>query len=152
MKTFKFKLIIRFLIFSERISIIKNKLLIIPGYIIGLACLSLITYRTVIAFSSESKAITIHINTFGELYFDLVALVIIWVICILGLIILFSFLKKEEIQKSFNYKIDRIPMVEKNYSFFEINKGIGTKIDNSDTTSYVAEKTSYTNKELKMEK
>ena len=61
----------------------------------GICCLFLITYRTAIAFLSESKAITVYINKFGEQYFDLVAVVIIWIICIMGFIILIRNLRVE---------------------------------------------------------
>ena len=67
------------------------------GYFIGLSCLFLITYRTLIAFFSESKAVIIHVNKFGEQYIDLIALAIIWIICLVGLIALFWMLKKEKV-------------------------------------------------------
>ena len=56
-----------------------------------------------IAFFSESKAVIIHVNKFGEQYIDLFALVIIWIICLVGLIALFWMLKQEKVsKKSFN--------------------------------------------------
>jgi len=78
-----------------------KKFLILPGYIIGLSCLFLITYRTLIAFFSESKAVTIHINNFGEQFIDIIALIIIWSICLGGLFFLFKILKKEKISKTY---------------------------------------------------
>ena len=80
-----------------RCNCIRDKLLVIPGYIIGLCCLILITYRTIIAFLSENKAVTIHINRFGEQYYDIVALVIIWIVCIIGLIFLLRVLREEKV-------------------------------------------------------
>ena len=72
-------------------------MLMVTGYFVGLSCLFLITYRTLIAFFSESKAIIIHVNKFGEQYIDLIALVIIWIICLVGLIALFLMFKKEKL-------------------------------------------------------
>ena len=66
----------------------KNKLLIVPGYLVGLGSLFIITYRTILAFFSESKSVTIHVNRYGEQYADIVFLIIIWVICLIGLIYL----------------------------------------------------------------
>jgi hypothetical protein len=62
-----------------------KKLFVLPGYVIGLGALVLITYRTLLAFLSESKAITIHMNRFGEQYLDLVCLVFLWGVCMVGL-------------------------------------------------------------------
>jgi uncharacterized BrkB/YihY/UPF0761 family membrane protein len=87
--------------------IIKNKLLIAPGYIIGLGCLILITYRTLIAFFSESKAVIIHINNYNEQFIDLLALGIIWSICLFGLFILYKFLRDEKAHKKLDFDINK---------------------------------------------
>ena len=99
---------------------IKIKLLIIPGYIIGLCCLFLVTCRTLIAFFSESKAVIIHINKFGEQFIDLFALFIIWIICLVGLTALFWMLKKEKISKNNFFKSDKRPIIKQDYSFIDI--------------------------------
>jgi hypothetical protein len=62
-----------------------KKLFVLPGYVIGLGALVLITYRTLLAFGTESKAITIYLNRFGEMYLDLVCLVFLWGVCVVGL-------------------------------------------------------------------
>lgn len=85
---------------------IKYKLLIIPGYIIGISSLLIITYRTFIAFFSESKSVLININRFGEQYLDLFALIVIWLISLIGLIILILMLKEERGIRNGNYKTD----------------------------------------------
>ena len=94
-----------------RCNCIRDKFLIIPGYLIGLCCLIIITYRTLIAFLSETKAVTIYINKFGEQFYDVVALIIIWVICVIGLIYLIKNVRKERepIYTNFNQskKLDK---------------------------------------------
>jgi len=87
-----------------RCNFIKDKLLIIPGYLIGLCCLILLTYRTLIAFFSDTKSIVININNFGEQYYDLIALVIIWVVFMIGFIYLIKISRKEKKPISLNYK------------------------------------------------
>jgi len=62
-----------------------KKLFVLPGYVIGLGALVLITYRTLLALGTESKAITIYLNRFGEQYLDLVSLVFLWGVCVIGL-------------------------------------------------------------------
>ena len=71
-----------------------KKLLLIPGYLVGCGGLALITYRTVLAFSSSSKAITVQVNRYGEQYLDLVALVLLWAVCVVGLWSLTQLLKE----------------------------------------------------------
>lgn len=67
-----------------------KKLFVLPGYCVGLGGLLLITYRTLLAVGSESKAITVSVNRFGEQYLDLVCLVFLWVVCLVGLLSLSS--------------------------------------------------------------
>lgn len=69
---------------------------IITSYISGLGSIFLITYRTLLAFFSESKSIVVHINMFGEQYADLVALAIIWGICIVGTISLYKVIRDRD--------------------------------------------------------
>jgi hypothetical protein len=66
----------------------KKTWLILPGYCVGLGCLLLITYRTLLAVSSPGKAIMVSVNRFGEQYLDVVALVFLWVVCLVGLLCL----------------------------------------------------------------
>lgn len=71
----------------------KKTLLVLLGYGIGLGGLAMITYRTLLAVGTESKAITISVNHFGEQYLDLVCLVFLWVVCVVGLLSLSSVLR-----------------------------------------------------------
>ena len=104
----------------------------ILGYIIGLSCLFLVTYRTLIAFFSESNAVIIYINKFGEQFIDIFILVIFWIICLIGLVILFKFLKEENVSKNFHYKFDKSSIIKQDNSFFDIdNIGI-VKTDNKE--------------------
>jgi hypothetical protein len=52
-----------------------------------------------IAYLSDSNAVTIYVNKYGEQYFDIAALIIFWIICIAGMIFLLRILKKEDIKK-----------------------------------------------------
>ena len=68
----------------------KKTWFVLPGYCVGLGGLVLITYRTILAISSPDKAILVSVNRFGEQYLDLVALVFLWVVCLVGLLCLSS--------------------------------------------------------------
>lgn len=83
----------------------KNKLLIIPGYLVGIGSLCIISYRTILAFFSESKSVTIHVNRYGEQYVDMVFLILIWIICLVGLIYLYNIMKEERMKKVFESDI-----------------------------------------------
>ena len=72
----------------------KTKLLILLGYLVGMGGVFLITYRTMLAFFSESKSITVQVNRYGEQYGDLAVLVFIWVVCVVGLLSLVALLKE----------------------------------------------------------
>jgi len=74
---------------------INSKLLIIPGYLAGIGCLVFMTQRTLLAFFSEQKAVTIYINRYGEQYLDLLSLIILWVISLIGLFLLLAYAKKD---------------------------------------------------------
>lgn len=117
---------------------IKYKLLIIPGYIIGISCLLLVTYRTFIAFFSESKSVIIHINRFGEQYLDLVALVIIWLISLIGLIILILMLKDEKKIRKDNYK-DEKSFFKKNNPSKDIENNLIIKLDKNEIKGFIAD-------------
>ena len=94
---------------------IKDKLLVIPGYLTGLGCLLIITYRTIIAFFSEGKSIIIHINSYGEQFLDIIALVVIWIICLIGFYFLIKRSKREEKSNEYQYNLD------KNVNFIDEN-------------------------------
>lgn len=81
---------------------IRDRYLIIPGYIIGLTCLLIITYRTLIAFFSETKLITININRYGEQFLDIIAIVVLWSICLIGLFFLIK--RAKHVEKSNEYQ------------------------------------------------
>ncbi len=93
-----------------------------------MCCLFLITYRTLIAFFSESKAITIYINRFGEHFIDIYAIIIIWVICLVGLIFLIGLFKKEEVSKQFPYEFDIKPSIDQNRAFYNTQNSINVDI------------------------
>jgi hypothetical protein len=104
-----------------------------------------------IAFFSDSKTVIIHINRFGEQFIDILALIIIWIICIVGLIILFIILKegKEQRKSSFNY--DKEPLITQNNPFFDTNKDVHVKIYERGTTGVVAESSKSIDQELILE-
>jgi len=71
----------------------KKELFTVTGYLAGIGSLFLITQRTLLAFFSDSKTVTIYVNEYGEQYTDIVALVIIWGICLIGLVSLYFVVK-----------------------------------------------------------
>jgi glutamate mutase epsilon subunit len=83
----------------------KKNLFILPGYLVGIGSLILITYRTVLAFFSGSKSITIHVNRYGEQYGDIAALVFIWVVCVIGLFSVYFLMKEQKGEKVFHEEI-----------------------------------------------
>ena len=83
---------------------IREKLLVFPGYLTGLGCLLIISYRTLIAFFSEGKSVIININIYGEQYVDIIALSVIWIICLIGFYYLIKRSKSEEKSKELNHK------------------------------------------------
>jgi hypothetical protein len=64
--------------------------LVLLGYSVGFGGLVLITYRTILALSAPGKMVLVSVNRFGEQYLDVVALVFLWVVCLVGLLCLFS--------------------------------------------------------------
>ena len=86
----------------------KNKLLIVPGYIVGIGSLCIITYRTLLAFFVNSKAVTIHINRYGEQYADIAFLIFLWIICLVGLVYLYRAIKEGRMEGEIShaYKSD----------------------------------------------
>ncbi len=83
--------------------------------------MSLITYRTILAFFSEGKAITISINKYDEQYFDIVALMIIWIVFLISLIFFIKVLKRE-----------KRPVYIKGGAFFDLNSN--NKVNNKKST------------------
>lgn len=71
----------------------------LPGYLVGFGGLALITYRTLLAFGTTEKAITIQMNRFGEQYVDLLMLGVLWGICLVGLWSLFRVLEEQRTRK-----------------------------------------------------
>jgi len=98
----------------------KKTLLVLPGYCVGLGGLLLITYRTLLAVGSESKAITIQVNRFGEQYVDLAFLVFLWSVCMVGVVALSLLLKSEKVENGFVKKSDDGNVVEKQEMFFGV--------------------------------
>jgi hypothetical protein len=117
---------------------IKYKLLILPGYIVGLSCLLIITYRTFIAFFSESKSVLININKFGEQYFDLIALFIIWAISLIGLIVLFLMLNEEKTREKAVYKNEKGFALGQDNSFLDVDNKININLDNREIKGAIA--------------
>ena len=111
---------------------IRDKLLIIPGYVVGIICLMIITYRSLLAFLNENKAITIYINKYGEQYFDIAALAVIWSICLIGLFFLIKTLREELLLKKNNYNLQKNPILNKKDYFFDLNSEI--KLNNKKAT------------------
>jgi len=78
----------------------KKDLFILPGYLVGIGSLGLITYRTLLAIGTESKSITIQVNQYGEQYLDVALLVFVWIVCIIGLLSLPSQGKEQKMRAS----------------------------------------------------
>ncbi|KYK29698.1 hypothetical protein AYK20_05060 [Thermoplasmatales archaeon SG8-52-1] len=112
--------------------------MIIPGYIIGISCLLLVTYRTFIAFFSESKSVLVNINRFGEQYLDLFALVVIWIITLIGLIILIFMLKEEREIRNGNYN-DDLSFFKISDSSKDIESDMIIKIDKGEIKGLIAD-------------
>ncbi len=98
----------------------KYKLLIVPGYLVGIGSLFIITYRTILAFFSESKSVTIHVNIYGEQYADMAVLIFIWIICLVGLVHLYIVMKKGKIAKVLESDIRGKKVMSKDGSYLGI--------------------------------
>lgn len=92
-----------------------------------------------IAFFSDSKSVIVNINKFGEQYLDLFALVIIWIISLVGLIILIFMLKEERQSKKDYYKSDERTLLEQNKSFFDINNKMNVDFDKYEIKGFIVE-------------
>ena len=114
--------------------------------------MSLVTYRTMIAFFSDSKTVIIHINRFGEQFIDIFALIIIWIICIAGIIILFIVSKEdEEKQKKSSFNYNKEPLIAQNNQFFDTDKNIHVRIYEKESAGVVAESSRSINQEIILE-
>jgi len=98
--------------------------LILPGYIVGITCLMIITYRSIIAFLDENKVIIISVNKYGEQYFDIAALVVIWCVCLISLFFLIKVLRQEIVFKEDNYKFQKESVSNEENNFFDLNPKI----------------------------
>ena len=74
-----------------------------------------------IAFFSESKAITIHINNFNEQYIDIAALIIIWSIMLISLFYMIKFMKEKAPTRKGIYDFERTPSFNKSDILYGIN-------------------------------
>lgn len=98
----------------------KYKLLIVPGYLVGIGSLCIITYRTLLAFFSESRSVTIHVNRYGEQHADIAFLIVIWIICLTGLIYLYLVMKEGKIAKVLESDIRGKKVMSKDGSYLGI--------------------------------
>ena len=67
--------------------------MIVPGYLIGLGSLAILTYITLVSFTSDTKSVMIFINRYGEQYADILSLCFLWFIGLLGFLALFIILR-----------------------------------------------------------
>lgn len=127
-------------------------MLVIPGYIIGLSCLFIVTYRTMIAFFSDSKSVIIHVNRFGEQYLDIISLVVIWSICLGGLLALFWTSRKEKTTKKPINNYNERPTVDPDYYFLDISHYIDKEIDKKEISGVLVKPSENFNQNLKFDK
>ncbi len=67
---------------------------IISGYVAGVLVLLLQTWVFLKAYLSDSKSITIYVNSYGEQYGDIATFIFLWLICIIGVFFLYKKMKK----------------------------------------------------------
>jgi hypothetical protein len=77
----------------------QKTLLVLPGYLVGLGGLVVITYRTLVAVFSGSGSVLVQVNRFGEQYLDLVGLVFLWVVCVVGVVSLTLLVREKTKEK-----------------------------------------------------
>jgi hypothetical protein len=99
---------------------------------VGFICLIIITYRFVLAFLNENKIVTISINLYGEQYLDVIALAIIWFVCLTSLFYLVKMLKQESLLKNVSFKLQKKPFVKNENHFFDLAYNI--KLDKKKTS------------------
>lgn len=98
--------------------------MILPGFIVGILSLMIITYRTILAFLDENKVITISINKYGEQYLDIIALVAIWSVCMISLFFLVKTLRQETFSNKDNNNFQKQPVLGKENNFLDLNPEI----------------------------
>ena len=76
-----------------------------------------------IAFFSESKAVTIHINNFNEQYLDIIALFVIWIVVLIGLIFMIKAIRKEKPKRDRLYDYDKTPAFSKSKLSYDFKSG-----------------------------
>jgi len=104
-----------------------------------------------IAFFSDSKAVTIHINNLGEQYFDLIALFIIWLIILFGFVFLYRVLKEQKISKDFNYELNKVRILNKDDKLFDSNNRMNANYNKRNITGILVESSKKSNKKLNLE-
>ena len=87
-----------------------------------------------IAFFSESKAITIHINNYNEQYLDIAALVVIWTIMLIGFVFMLKFMRERAPEKKSVFSFERLPSFNKS----DILYGINFQKDKSGFIGYIS--------------
>jgi len=100
-----------------------KKLFIVPGYLVGIGGVFLITYRTLLAFFSENKSITIQVNRYGEQYGDIAVLVFIWIVCVVGMVSLVALLKEQKDETVSTGNIQGRKVLEDEGLFLDVVRG-----------------------------
>jgi hypothetical protein len=100
-----------------------------------------------LAIGSESKAITVQVNRFGEQYLDLVCLVFLWLVCLVGLLCLSSLRAEMKRREGSSAEESRKGVViQQNYSFDVLPSFLGQSaplaIDGSREGFYDTDETS----------
>ena len=90
----------------------------------------------------KSWQIIVNINRFGEQYLDLIALVVIWIISLIGIIILFLMLKEEREIRNNNYKDDTSFFKKKSPSK-DIENNMVIKIDKDEIKGLIADSVNF---------
>ena len=103
----------------------EKRLLILPEYLVGMGGLLLITYRTLLAFFSESKSVTIQVNRYGEQYGDIAVLVFIWIVCVVGVVSLVALLKVPKGETVSTGNIPRRKLLDKERLFLGVVRNDG---------------------------
>ena len=101
------------------------------------------------AFFNDNKAITVSINKYGEQYFDIVALAVIWSVCLISLFFLVKALRKESLLKKYNYQFQKKPVFNRENYFIDLD--IKNKLDNKNATfiGYISESNSKIKRKFK---
>jgi hypothetical protein len=87
-----------------------------------------------IAFFSESKAITIHINNFNEQYLDIAALIVIWLVMFIGIFFMIKLLREKAPSRQSVFNFEKVPSINKNNILY----GISFDKDKSGFIGYIS--------------